>query len=144
MNKQTHILTQISDYLDGLLVQIERDHVEAHLVKCEACQQAMDNLRQVKRKLREMPAVELPPDAKVRLYDTLNQNLSQEGKGQMLIPSELLAKVKAKSQTAVSEKIDKVMDTPVLHAGKKAKRGVDAAKTAVKKGLQAIKITPEP
>ncbi|MCA9934612.1 MAG: zf-HC2 domain-containing protein [Ardenticatenaceae bacterium] len=100
MNKHQKLIAQISDYVDGLLPKKERAELETHLAECEACQQMLDNLRQVKQKLNNMPAAELPPDVKVGLYETLNQKLAQDGKGQMTIPAELLAQAKAKSQAA--------------------------------------------
>jgi anti-sigma factor RsiW len=128
MNKHKQLIVLISDYVDGLLSKKERAELETHLAGCETCRQALDNLRQVKQKLNDMPAANLPPEVKVSLYETLNQKLAQEDKGQMTIPAELLAQARAKTQAAGQAARD-VAATGVRAAADTAKGRAKIAKT---------------
>lgn len=51
----------LSALLDGQLTAAEADEVRAHVAGCDACAGELEDVRQARRLLRELPAVEPPP-----------------------------------------------------------------------------------
>jgi anti-sigma factor RsiW len=67
-----HLLENLSDYLDGtasaeLCVEIER-----HLEGCANCSVVVDTLRKTITLYHELPQPELPTEARLRLYKSLD------------------------------------------------------------------------
>ena len=67
-----HLLENMSAYLDGeasaeLCVEIER-----HLSGCADCRVVVDTLRKTISLYHELPQPELPPEARLRLYKSLD------------------------------------------------------------------------
>ncbi len=56
-----------SDHLEGVLHEILKAELEAHLASCEACRELRDSLGEVVSLLHEYPEVEAPPGLAVRV-----------------------------------------------------------------------------
>jgi hypothetical protein len=56
-----------SDHLEGVLHEILKAELEAHLASCEACRELRDSLGEVVSLLHEYPEVEAPPSLAVRV-----------------------------------------------------------------------------
>ena len=56
-----------SDHLEGVLHEILKAGLEAHLASCEACRELRDSLGEVVSLLHEYPEVEAPPGLAVRV-----------------------------------------------------------------------------
>src|SRR5204862_6291580 len=55
-----HLDDLLSAYLDGEVTDAERTEVEAHLATCSECRSDLDGEADVRRLLRELPAVDPP------------------------------------------------------------------------------------
>lgn len=74
MKQQTcaHLLDDLSDFLDGKASEEICAEIERHLSNCGNCRVMVDTLRKTILLYRELPQPELPPDARQRLYQSLN------------------------------------------------------------------------
>src|SRR5579872_5879839 len=73
----SHVLDQLSDYLDDELTSSERRAVEAHLTGCDACARTLDELRRVVDRART--AVPRPPAHD--LWDGIASRLADDARG---------------------------------------------------------------
>ncbi|MEX2159781.1 MAG: zf-HC2 domain-containing protein [Dehalococcoidia bacterium] len=60
---------QLSAYIDGSIEQVEHTHVEAHVGSCASCRATVDELRLVRRALRELPRAVAPRSFALRQSD---------------------------------------------------------------------------
>ena len=67
-----HLLENLSDYLDGEASAELRAELERHLDGCEDCRVVVDTLRKTVALYHELPQPELPPEARWRLYKSLD------------------------------------------------------------------------
>ena len=58
---------RVSGFVDGALPAAERAEIEAHLGACEDCAQQAEAEREIRRRLRALPAVELPRGLEARV-----------------------------------------------------------------------------
>lgn len=56
----SHPTERLADYVDGSLSEGERRGVEAHLDTCEQCRGEVQQAREVRRLLRELPEIDVP------------------------------------------------------------------------------------
>jgi predicted anti-sigma-YlaC factor YlaD len=56
-----HITEWLNAYLDGELTGSQLQHVEAHLVECQACREELESLARLSSLLHEVPAPEFTP-----------------------------------------------------------------------------------
>jgi len=54
----TEINTQLDEYLDGDLAELEKQLVEEHLANCKDCQNSLGEIRAMRRALSELPVAE--------------------------------------------------------------------------------------
>ena len=69
---QQYLLENISNYLDGEATAELCAEIEHHLAGCPDCRVVVDTLRKTITLYRELPQPELPPDARLRLYKSLD------------------------------------------------------------------------
>jgi predicted anti-sigma-YlaC factor YlaD len=67
-----HLLDDLSDFLDGEASAEVCAEIERHLASCENCRVMVDTLRKTVILYRELPQPEIPPDARQRLYRSLD------------------------------------------------------------------------
>jgi Putative zinc-finger len=60
LSKHARLRDKLSPYLDGRLTSAEIKSLEGHLVSCEECRRALDELRATVSAVRELPEVEAP------------------------------------------------------------------------------------
>ncbi len=56
-----HVMEWLNAYLDGELKDSQVQHVEAHLVECQACRDELESLARLSSLLHEVPAPEFTP-----------------------------------------------------------------------------------
>ncbi len=67
------LLSQMNDYIDGDLDETLCSEIEAHIKTCQHCQIIVDTLKKTITLCREEGReVNLPPDARQRLFEKLN------------------------------------------------------------------------
>ncbi|MEV5968064.1 zf-HC2 domain-containing protein [Kribbella sp. NPDC051952] len=60
---------QVTSYLEGTLTpEAEQDFID-HLALCDGCERYLDQIRQTTQKLTDLPAGELPSDARTALLE---------------------------------------------------------------------------
>jgi anti-sigma factor RsiW len=69
----------INDYVEGALTRAEQADVERHLAGCSECRHLVDNLRDLRRRVATLPAVE-PPD---RAWTRIAQSIREEQRRRM-------------------------------------------------------------
>jgi hypothetical protein len=57
----------VSGFVDGALPAAERAEIETHLVSCEDCARQAEAEREIRRRLKALPAVDLPPGLEARV-----------------------------------------------------------------------------
>jgi predicted anti-sigma-YlaC factor YlaD len=67
-----HLLDDLSDFLDGEASEEVCAEIERHLADCENCRVMVDTLHKTVLLYHELPQPELPPDARKRLYQSLD------------------------------------------------------------------------
>ncbi len=67
-----HLLEDMSAYLDGEASAELCAEIERHLSGCEDCRVVVDTLRKTISLYHELPQPELPPEARLRLYKSLD------------------------------------------------------------------------
>jgi anti-sigma factor RsiW len=67
-----HVLDNLSEYLDGEAAAEWRAEIERHLASCVDCRVMVDTLRKTVAIYRELPQPELPAEARLRLYASLD------------------------------------------------------------------------
>jgi hypothetical protein len=75
MNESDRFLDRLNDYLDGSLDAGERRQIESHLSSCRDCRGALEELREITRLARELPAPE-PPG---RVWSSIAAALRERG-----------------------------------------------------------------
>jgi anti-sigma factor RsiW len=70
--KCPHLLENLSDYLDGEASAELCAEIERHLDGCTDCRVVVDTLRKTVALYRELPQPELPSEARLRLYKSLD------------------------------------------------------------------------
>ncbi len=66
------LLETLSDYLDGEASAELCAEIEHHLDGCDECRVVVDTLRKTVALYHELPQPELPPEARLRLYKSLD------------------------------------------------------------------------
>lgn len=66
------LLEDMSDYLDGAASAELCAEIERHLASCDDCRVVVDTLRKTITLYHELPQPELPADARLRLYKSLD------------------------------------------------------------------------
>jgi mycothiol system anti-sigma-R factor len=61
------------DYLDGVVDETEREHVEEHLAFCRRCCGELEFAEELRRFLASSAQEELPPEVRARLTSTLDE-----------------------------------------------------------------------
>ena len=56
----TIVQSSLSAYLDGCLPKEERERVALHVARCGRCQSRLEELAQVRKAVRSLPAVAVP------------------------------------------------------------------------------------
>jgi anti-sigma factor RsiW len=74
-----HLLTELTDYLDGSLDADVRIHLEAHLAKCPNCWVVCDTTRKTIQVYKGMEPYPLPEDVKSRLMKALEKRAHRAG-----------------------------------------------------------------
>jgi len=69
-----HLLENMSDYLDGEASAELCAEIERHLDGCDDCRVMVDTLRKTITLYHELQQPELPPEARWRLYKSLDLN----------------------------------------------------------------------
>ncbi len=130
------------DYLQEKLSAFRREKVEAHLRTCDECRRRLNALREVETAKGAVKGVEMPPEAKLRLYERLNVEREAKGERPIPIPQGLIAQVKAKA-AATAEAAQHVARTTSEAAREIGMGGVEvtaqATKGALKVGKRAVK-----
>jgi anti-sigma factor RsiW len=67
-----HLLENMSNYLDGEASAELCAEIERHLDSCADCRVVVDTLRQTISLYHELPQPGLPPEARLRLYKSLD------------------------------------------------------------------------
>ncbi len=67
-----HLLENMSFYLDGEASAELCAEIERHLDDCTDCRVVVDTLRKTIALYQELPQPELPPEARLRLYKSLD------------------------------------------------------------------------
>ena len=67
-----HLLGDLSDYLDGEAAAEICSEIEGHMAGCEDCRVVIDTLRKTIVLYRTMPQLDIPEDARQRLYAALD------------------------------------------------------------------------
>ncbi len=70
--KCQHLLENLSNYLDGEAPEELCAEIERHLDGCDDCRVVVDTLRKTISLYHELPQPELPPEARWRLYKSLD------------------------------------------------------------------------
>ncbi len=70
--KCQHLLENMSVYLDGEAPAELCAEIERHLDGCTDCRVVVDTLRKTITLYHELPQPELPPEARLRLYKSLD------------------------------------------------------------------------
>jgi len=70
--KCSHLLDSLSDYLDGAASAELCAEIESHLAGCTDCRVVVDTLRKTVALYHELPQPELPSEARLRLYKSLD------------------------------------------------------------------------
>jgi anti-sigma factor RsiW len=70
--KCPHLLENLSDYLDGAASADLCAEIERHLESCADCSVVVDTLRKTIMLYHELPQPELPTEARLRLYKSLD------------------------------------------------------------------------
>lgn len=72
-----HLLSQLSDYVDGELSQTTCQEIERHLAGCSNCRIVVDTLRKTVTLYQLTGTEPMPGDVQERLYKVLDlQNLT--------------------------------------------------------------------
>ena len=66
------MLGDLSDFLDGTLSEEFCQEIEEHMAGCEECKIVVDTLGKTILLYRELPQPEMPEDARIRLYHSLD------------------------------------------------------------------------
>lgn len=72
------VLEELSNYLDGDVVEELRSAIEAHLSRCHRCTIVFDTTRQTLRIVRDAEPFEVPLQVSARLYARLSAVLAGE------------------------------------------------------------------
>jgi predicted anti-sigma-YlaC factor YlaD len=67
-----HLLSELSDYLDGEAAAEVCAEIERHLAECADCRAVIDTLRKTIYLYRTLPQPALPQDARARLLAALS------------------------------------------------------------------------
>jgi len=67
-----HLLENMPNYLDGAVSAELCAEIERHLDGCADCRVVVDTLRQTISLYHELPQPELSPEARLRLYKSLD------------------------------------------------------------------------
>ena len=70
--KCQHLLENMSDYLDGEASAELCAEIERHLDGCADCRVVVDTLRRTITLYHELPQPELPSEARLRLFESLD------------------------------------------------------------------------
>lgn len=68
----THLLDELSNYLDGDASQAVCDEIELHLLNCTDCRVVVDTLRQTIRLYHTLPKPDMPDRLRESLYESLD------------------------------------------------------------------------
>lgn len=74
--RHRRLRAQLSLHVDGMLDAASRRRLEAHLADCHACRRELDQLRRTVELLRDLPAVETPPNLANRVMATVRERES--------------------------------------------------------------------
>lgn len=72
------VLEELSNYLDGDVVEELRREIEKHLSRCHRCTVVFDTTKQTLRIVRDAQPFEVPLQVSARLYARLSAVLSGE------------------------------------------------------------------
>jgi len=148
--------TMIADYLDNLLPDDLKAKFEKRLKESPALRRAVDEMRALREKTKEATEGVLSPEAKLRLYERLNEERARRGEALLKIPQELLALAKAKASAAGEAAAEvagagadtlrtaakgsaKTAETAARTAAETAKRFADAGKVVVEGGSEVAR-----
>jgi len=67
-----HLLEALSDFVDGEASEALCAEIERHLAGCDDCRVVVDTLRQTVKLYRGLPQPVLSPEARGRLYRSLD------------------------------------------------------------------------
>ncbi len=70
--KCQHLLENMSNYLDGEVSAELCAEIERHLAGCDDCRVVVDTLRKTISLYQELPQQEFSPEARLRLYKSLD------------------------------------------------------------------------
>ena len=130
--------TLIADYLDNLLPDDLKAKFEKRLKESPALRKAVDEMRALREKAKEATDGVLSPEAKLRLYERLNEERARRGEALLKIPQELLALAKAKA-VAASEAAAEVAEAGAQVVQTAAKGGAKTVETAARSAAETAK-----
>lgn len=73
------VIRELSNYLDGDLDLAAKHELESHLTGCKECTMVIDQTKMTVELFCNEEPVELPPDMKSRLHDTLLRKIKEKG-----------------------------------------------------------------
>jgi anti-sigma factor (TIGR02949 family) len=76
-----HLLSHLSDYIDGEATSAICAEIEQHLEDCEDCQVVVDTLRQTVELYHTLPRPDMPKDLRERMYTALDLKQFYKAKG---------------------------------------------------------------
>jgi anti-sigma factor (TIGR02949 family) len=70
-----HVWSQVSEYIDGRVMQEEREAIERHLANCRHCSAVMDSTRNILVLVGDARTFEVPVGFGERLHKRLQQSM---------------------------------------------------------------------
>ncbi len=154
MNTRKHLeqwIDRFMAYVEGALPKDEIDQVEEHLKQCPACRVLLTNVQRVRERLQSQKgALRLSPEARVRLYERLNEERRKRGDTLLTIPQTLLEEVRRRALAATEAAIEagstglKGAAQTAAAAQETAKIALEASKTVAKTAAEGAKRTAKP
>ena len=83
-----HLLSSLSDYVDGELEEALCREIESHMADCDNCRVVVNTLTKTVELYRAAPSPDLPTDVRERLYTTLRLDDLLNSKGAAEAPTE--------------------------------------------------------
>lgn len=81
-----HLLSSLSDYVDGDVDEALCREIESHMADCENCRVVVNTLTKTVELYQSAPSPDLPSDVRERLYATLRLDDLLNGKGTREVP----------------------------------------------------------
>ncbi len=94
-------LDRLMAYVEGTLPKPDVEEVQRHLASCHACQVLLENIQRLREQLQVLESeLRLSPEARLRLYQRLNEERRKRGDAPLTIPQALLEEVRRQALDA--------------------------------------------